>query len=188
MREQWSVNAAALEFNIDRRTITKWLSRSDVKPVSDGPNGPLYALRDLVGVLADANLLGIQERHGAWSRIYHSSKGARDFADQALRALRKRGLDPAAMRVVLEAVVEELYVVCEQAEAEMHGKELRRRNVSEFGAVSLPDAELKRVLRSLILESSVVRARRHRSSRPPQEPISEGALEAASEIRVGNGA
>lgn len=149
MREAWSINALSLELGTDRRTIGKWLSRSEVKPVEDGPNGPLYRLKDLIDVLVDApvDLLGNTERRSLWSANYYDARGVRQFAGRVLRALGKR-VPSEAHRAIRELIAAELNPHLEECEACMKGKSWKRGTQPDWAAMS--DAQLNRALRALI--------------------------------------
>ena len=152
MREPWSVNALSLELGPDRRSITKWLSRGDVKPAAEGSKGPLYWLRDAVNVLADGGLLGDKERAGRWRHYYQQESAAREFAGRALLALAKR-LPDEMPRALREVLADELWAYVEECDAMMRGKRYKRGESPAWSSMS--DRALGAALRSLIEEGYV---------------------------------
>jgi hypothetical protein len=148
MRDYWSVNALSLELGPDRRSIAKWLSRADTKPVATGPkDAPLYKLADAVGVLADANLLGNRERFTLWGTYHYQEIAAREFAGSAMRALAKR-LPEDALRAAREVLADELLHYLEECEAGMRGRRFKRGESPPW--TSMSDRELVRALRGLV--------------------------------------
>jgi hypothetical protein len=146
MREPWSVNALSLALGPDRRTVTKWLERAAVKPAGEGPKGPTYRLRDAVGVLADAGLLGDRERASTWRYEYGGLLGAREFAGRLRSALARR-LPDETMRTVREALAAELFRYIGQCERQLRWKRLRGEPPLW---ADMSDAELSRALAALV--------------------------------------
>ncbi len=108
MREAWSINALSDSLGPDRRTISRWLNRAEVKPSKNGPNGPLFRLRDAVAVLAEAGLFSSDPVDA------FDDEGVRELVNRLRRALVERGVE---VRMVREVLVAELYRYLEPRES-----------------------------------------------------------------------
>src|SRR5262245_46217033 len=147
MGEPWSINALSRELGPDRRTIVKWIERADVKPAGPGSEGPLYKLRDAVGVLSDAGLLGDSSRASSWRLQWGGYMASREIMGRLRLALAKR-LPSEMMRPVLEVLVAELFRYIGECEKEMRGK--RRWSAEEPSWADMTDAELRERLKALV--------------------------------------
>jgi hypothetical protein len=147
--EPLSVNALSLLLNVDRRTIGKWLIRAGTKPAAEGAHGPLYAVGDVVRVLASAPaaLLADDELAGRFGMLHYQQSGAREFAGLLLRVLSKR-LPPDALRAVRESMADKLLPFVEECEAGMRGRRYKRSEAPSWASMS--ERDLRGVLHCLI--------------------------------------
>jgi hypothetical protein len=147
-REPWSINAVSMVLGTDRRTIAKHVLRANVKPAAEGSHGPLYALRDVVRVLADAGVLGDPERAASWGGKDARDAAARDLAEQLLETVPKR-LGPKPLRAFREVLGAELHGYLESLHHDPERPDYwLTGDALDWKALS--DAELGEALRALI--------------------------------------
>ena len=120
-----------------------------MKPAGDGPNGPLYRLRDAVAVLANAPgvLLGDADRASRWGAYYYQERGARELTGRVVRVLAKR-LPDDALRAAREVLADELLAYLEECEAGTRERRYKRGESPPWPSMS--ESALERALRGLI--------------------------------------
>jgi len=59
--QEWTVNSLSIELRRDRRTLTKIIAESGLKPVSEGKRSKYYHLADVVGALFGSDDLDLQQ-------------------------------------------------------------------------------------------------------------------------------
>ena len=131
-----------------------------------------FALRDVIGVLADANLLGDPERRSRWGSAYSAEHSARDLVKRLAKAFAKRlgkkvlpkmeghdegtAADEAALRVARETLAAELLQALQRVDREAFAQGAWPRNrgtLPDGGWAGLSDRELARRLVSQRLDT-----------------------------------